>query len=232
MQAVIGIIVLVLPIVVYLLTYKASVNYFSKLYYKYNKNPISVISQILGFLFYSPILIGCFNSDLILNPIVYAGIPVIVTGLLIVFNLKWINPFRIVWLTVLQIVFGGMFIVRLFVWFYLVCSSFMGNAVYGERNEVTYSPFSMILIDKDKDMCKVTMPFYYKPDYNPNSAVDIANRIQYDMNVVRQNSERLRLEREIADLEQKKQDAMIYGMDTAGYETKQRQLENELDAIK
>ena len=58
------------------------------------------------------------------------------------------------------------------------------------------------------------------------------NKYTDDMNASRIESERRRLEQEIDEIESKKQYAMIYGFDTAGYDEKITKLNGEIENLR
>ena len=220
MKAIFAICVAAIPFLLYFLCNKSLLNYFSKVYKKTLVNPITVFQQIVGFLFYSPIIIGMINDDLFVNPFIFAGIPVLFTIILLFSNVKFKNPIRIVALTIAQIVFGFMFICRLFVWIFAMTWSILMSVLYGRGPTVEYNPFAKTVTSNSGEVYQVKNRFFFTPDSYSDGVLTNLNKYTADMDASRIAYERGQLENELEEIEQKKQHAMIYGYDISNYEDK------------
>ena len=232
MKAIFAICVAAIPFLLYFLCNKSLLNYFSKVYKKTLVNPITVFQQIVGFLFYSPIVIGMINDDLFVNPFVFAGIPVLFTIILLFSNVKFKNPIRIVALTIAQIVFGFMFICRLFVWIFAMTWSILMSVLYGRGPTVEYNPFAKTVISNSGEVSQVKNRFFFTPDSYSDGVLTNLNKYTADMDASRIAYERGQLENELEEIEQKKQHAMIYGYDISNYEDRESKIKSELRELK
>lgn len=232
MKAIFAICVAAIPFLLYFLCNKSLLNYFSKVYKKTLVNPITVFQQIVGFLFYSPIIIGMINDDLFVNPFIFAGIPVLFTIILLFSNVKFKNPIRIVALTIAQIVFGFMFICRLFVWIFAMTWSILMSVLYGRGPTVEYNPFAKTVTSNSGEVYQVKNRFFFTPDSYSDGVLTNLNKYTADMDASRIAYERGQLENELEEIEQKKQHAMIYGYDISNYEDRESKIKSELRELK
>lgn len=232
MQGLYAICLAALPFIIYFLFNKALIRYFNNVFHKTNKNPITAFQQIIGLMFYSPIVIGLFDDELFLNPLICIGIPLVFTIVLLISNIKFVNPIRIVLLTFAQILFGFMFVCRFFVWIFMMTWSILMMILYGNGPAVTYNPFSRTKIDENGNVIQYKNRFFFVPDSYSDGVLVHMNKYTDDMNASRIESERRRLEQEIDEIESKKQYAMIYGFDTAGYDEKITKLNGEIENLR
>lgn len=232
MKAIFAICVAAIPFILYFLCNKSLLNYFSKVYKKTNLNPITVFQQIIGLMFYTPIVIGMINDDLFMNPFIFAGIPVLFTIILLFSNAKFKNPIRIIGLTLAQIIFGFMFICRFFVWIFAMVWSILMSVLYGRGPTVTYNPFAKTMIGGNGDVVQVKNQFFFTPDSYSDGVLTNLNKYTDDMDASRIAYERSKIEAELEENEQKKQHALIYGYDISNYEDRESKLKSELRNLK
>ena len=137
MEKIFGLLVLIVPFIIYFILNKSILKYFTKIYQETNKNPISLFHQIVGIFIYFPVIVYCIDPVLGVNPLVYGLIPLTVVSFLVVSNLHLKNPIRIVLVTISQIIFSMMFVARFLVWIYLLAFSIVTNIMVGDSVEIT-----------------------------------------------------------------------------------------------
>lgn len=218
------------PFIVYFLTKKFIIKYFERVFAKTGVNPITPFHQIVGFIVYLPLIVCLFNSDIFENALLMIGFPMIVALVLGCSNLKMKNPITILLTTILQIVFGGLFIVRLTIWFVMILFSVMESIFHGVGPTVTYNPIIIMKINDDGCVSQNKGKFSFTPEVCEGSLNNI-NKYTDGINYSRHIAERNIIEKELKDVRQKKQDAMIYGEDCSEYVHKEEQLESELNKI-
>jgi hypothetical protein len=232
MQTIFAIGMAALPFIIYFLFNKSLVKYFNKVCHETGENPITAFQQIVGLLFFSPIIIGFFDDDLFLNPLICICVPAMFTIILLYSNFKFKNPIRVIALTVAQIVFGFMFICRLFVWIFAMTWSILMSILYGNGPSVTYNPFVKTSVDANGNVVQYKSKFFFVPDYYSEGVLTNLNKYTDEMNASRIAYERNRLERELEEVENKKQYALIYGYDISGYEDRISKIKSDIDNLK
>jgi hypothetical protein len=215
------------PFIVYFLTKKFIIKYFERVFAKTGVNPITPFHQVVGFLAYLPLIVCLFNADVFENILLMVGFPLIVALVLGCSNVKMKNPITIVFTTILQIVFGGLFLVRLTIWFVLILFSVIESVLHGVGPTITYNPIIAMKMNDDGIISQKKGKFSFTPEPGEGSLNNI-NKYTDGINYSRYISERNRIEKELDDVRQQKQDAMIYGEDCSEYVHREAQLESEL----
>lgn len=232
MNPIIALLSLAVPFVLYFVFKKLFIKYFIWVYNKTDVNPITVPRQLLGFAFFLPILIGCFNEDLFFNPIVTIGIPAFATLCLLLTNLTMKHPGMILGSTLIQILFGILFVARLFVWICLVVWSFVSAAMWGKGDPVHYNPFYLTKLEKDGTVKEKN----YNPDAQPienygNGVMEDLDRYTDPIDRSRNIAMQSQLEHELAEIRQRKHEDNIYGLDTPELDKREKQIKRDLDYL-
>ena len=205
--------------------------YYKKIYNSTRYNPASIFLQIIGFLFvFAPVLIGCVNQAYVI-PQVTIPVQLLLLGVLLIKNLKVKNPVSMIFVTIAQIIYGALFVVRLFIWLFFMAWSIIQTALYGNGPSVEYSPFVIAGIESEKLYFKKTK-FNYTPTPYCGGTLTNVNKYTEDIDKSRTNAEISQIESELKDVEDQKNMAMIYGYDVTDYEAKEKQLKDELDDLR
>ena len=233
MDPIVAILYLVAPFIIYFILNKLVLGYFSRTYQKYGKNPITIVQQFAGALCFAPLVVALFDLDMAQDPIVFFGIPLAMFVFLALSNAYLKNPIRIIIMSIVQVVFGAMFVARMCLWIFLLGFSIIQNILFGECIEIKYNPFSVAVVDENGNIATYKGNISFKPDYNPDPVMVNMNKYTDSMNISRIAAEKRQLEKDLEDLRIRKQDAMIYGYeDIAGYETQEAELEQRISHYK
>lgn len=232
MEPIIAILLFALPFLLYFMFKKIFIKYFTWVYNKTDVNPISVPRQLLGFSFYLPIFIGCFDEDLFFNPLVSIGIPALVFVVLLIINLPMKSIGAIILSTVVQVLFGVLFIARLFVWLCLVIGSLVGSVMYGSGSRITYNPFYLTKLEKNGS----TRENSYNPDAqgidnSGNGIMNNLNRFTDPIERSRNETARNQLEKELSEIQERKREDELYGLDTPELDKREAQIKRDLDYL-
>ena len=218
------------PFIVYFLLKNFIIKYFEKVFAKTGVNPITPFHQIVGFIAYLPLIVCLFNADVFENILLMIGFPMIVALVLGFSNVKIKNPITILFTTILQIVFGGLFLVRLTIWFVMILFSVLESILHGVGPTITYNPIIVMKMNEDGCVSQKKGKFSFTPDVCEGSLNNI-DKYTAGINHSRHLAEKNRIEQELEDVRQQKQDAMIYGEDCSEYTHRESQLESELENI-
>lgn len=232
MEPIIAILLFALPFLLYFMFKKIFIKYFTWVYNETDVNPISIPRQLLGFAFYLPILIGCFDEDLFFNPLVSIGIPAIVFIALLIVNLPMRKLGIVILSTVVQVLFGILFIARLFVWLCLIIGSFVGSVMYGSGSRITYNPFYLTKLEKNGSIKENN----YNPDAQGidnygNGIMNNLDRFTDPIERSRDESVRSQLEKELNEIQERKREDELYGLDTPELDKREDQIKKDLDYL-
>lgn len=220
---------IVLSVVVYFLLSKISRKYFEWLYRQHGINAIDVTSQLIGLAFFSPLFIGLWNEEIGFNPIVLLGVPFVIFAIMCGKNAKIKNPLLIVITSLMQIVYACTFIARVFVWLCLCIASWVKTIFTGIGFEVTYNPIINNKFENDK-LVQTKKAFSFTPEPGPG-IMDNIGIYTYDLDRSRIMAEKNRLENELADVQNRKYEAMSYGFDISDYEMREKSIKNEMASL-
>lgn len=215
--------------VVYFLLSKLSSRYFEWLYQKHAFNAIDIQGQFMGMAFFTPLFIGLWNEDIGFNPIVLIGIPCMIFVVMCVRNAKIKNPILIATTSLIQIFYACTFILRVFVWLCLCIASFVKAIYTGTGFEVKYNPIINNKFENNK-LVQTKKEFSFTPEPGPG-IMDNIGIYTYDLDSSRIMAERNRLENELADVQNRKYEAMSYGFDIADYEMREKSIKNEIASL-
>lgn len=205
--------------------------YYKKIYNSTRYNPASIFLQIVGFLFvFTPFLIGCINQEYVVVQLIIP-IRLLLLAILLINNLKVKNPLSLVIVTFAQIVYGALFVVRLFIWIFFMAWSMIQTALYGNGPSIEYSPFVIAGIESEKLYFKKTK-FNYTPTPYCGGTLTNVTKYSEDIDKSRTNAEISQIESELKDIEDRKNMAMIYGYDVTEYEQMEKKLKDELDDLR
>ena len=205
--------------------------YYKKIYNSTRYNPASIFLQIVGFLFvFTPFLIGCINQEYVVVQLI-VPIRLLLLAILLINNLKVKNPLSLVLVTFAQIVYGALFVVRLFIWVFFMAWSMIQTALYGNGPSIEYSPFVIAGIESEKLYFKKTK-FNYTPTPYCGGTLTNVTKYSEDIDKSRTNAEISQIESELKDIEDQKNMAMIYGYDVTEYEQMEKKLKDELDDLR
>lgn len=232
MEPIIAILLFALPFLLYFMFKKIFIKYFTWVYNKTDVNPISVPRQLLGFAFYLPVFIGCFDEDLFFNPLVSIGIPAIVFVALLIANTPMRKVGVAILSTVVQVLFGLLFIARLFVWIFLVIGSFVNAVMYGSGSRITYNPFYLTKLEKNGS----TRENSYNPDAQEinntgNGIMNNLDRFTDPIERSRNETVRSQLEKELDEIQERKHEDELYGLDTPELDKREAQIKRDLDYL-
>ena len=216
-------------IIVYFLLSKASHKYFEWLYRKHGINAIDTQCQLIGLAFFTPLFIGLWNEEIGFNPVVLFGIPCMIFAIMCVRNIKIKNPVLVITTSVMQIFYACTFIARVFVWLCLCIASCVKTIYTGVGFEVKYNPIINNKFENDK-LIQTKKPFSFTPEPGPG-IMDNIGIYTYDLDRSRIMAEKNRLENELADVQNRKYEAMSYGFDIADYEMRETSIKNELSSL-
>lgn len=218
------------PFIVYFLIKKVIVRYFENVYRKTGFNPVDTFHQIMGFIAYLPLFVCLFNPDVFENPIIMIGFPIVVTTILLFSNIKLKNPITIIVATLLQVVFGGLFVVRLVIWILMMLYSIIESIFHGFGPTITYNPFIIINMSESGCISERKNKMSFTPDPGEGLLNDL-HKYTKDVDRSRNLAEKDRIEKELNEVRAQKQDAMIYGYDYAPFAMRETVLQAELDSI-
>lgn len=205
--------------------------YYKKIYNSTRYNPASIFLQIVGFLFvFTPFLIGCINQEYVVVRLIIP-IRLLLLAILLINNLKVKNPLSLVLVTFAQIIYGALFVVRLFIWIFFMAWSMIQTALYGNGPSIEYSPFVIAGIESEKLYFKKTK-FNYTPTPYCGGTLTNVTKYSEDIDKSRTNAEISQIESELKDIEDRKNMAMIYGYDVTEYEQMEKKLKDELDDLR
>jgi hypothetical protein len=203
--------------------------WFEHVYQKYNINAISISNQIVGLMFFSPLIMCELNPEFVNQPFVLISISVIVFSVMCIMNFKLKNPAVIGVTTLCQIFYACTFVVRLLIWFMLCMGSLMQSIFYGYGYTVTYNPIILNSFKNNK-LVQSKKPF----SYTPEPSVGILNNLSvytYDINRSRVLAEKNRLENELVEVQNSKYEAMAYGFDIECFEMREKAIQKEIDSL-
>ena len=217
----------VAPFIVYFLLKNFIIKYFERVFAKTGVNPITPFHQIVGFIAYLPLIVCLFNADVFENILLMIGFPMIVALVLGFSNIKMKNPITIMFTTILQILFGGLFLVRLTIWFVMILFSVMESVFHGVGPTITYNPIIIINMNGEGVVTQKKEKFSFTPDVCEGSLNNL-NKYTDGIDRSRYIAEKNRIEKELNDVRSQKDEAMIYGEDCSEYTHRESQLESEL----
>lgn len=232
MDPIVALLVLIVPFILYFVFKKLFIKYFTWVYNKTNVNPITVPRQLIGFAFFAPVLLGCFNEDLFFEPIVSIGIPVVAFVMLVLVNLRMRSLPIIILSTVCQVLFGALFVARLFVWVALVIWSWVSAIMWGNGERITYNPFYVTKLQKNGTVTENS----YNPDAVAphisnggimNNMKDFTDPIEHSRNMTVKHQ----LEVELEDVQTKIRESNAFGVPDPDLIQREQQLQDELAAF-
>ena len=232
MEAFLGILVLASPFIIYFVFKKIILKYFQKVYNQTGKNPINIFQQIAPTFLFLPIVLGMINMDYLSMPYIYIGIPLSIVGIVFISNLHWLRPLRILTMTLCHLIYGMMTVARILWWAIICLVSIVDAVMYGNGFTVEYNPFFILGVQDGmiKEFKKEN--YFFVPSPNPVPVLTDLHKYTVDTNRSRTLYQINQLEYELEQVIEGKRNAMIYGRDISGYETKEAEIKKELSLLR